>query len=132
MPELDIRADPDTPGKVDTVYAGQEVEVIEHAGTYSKFKYVVDGVEKEGATWTGAIAPAVRIHLLEDEFIFHKMIYDREEFGIISTWREPTDPDLLILWEDHDEKGDLWYYVVILDSCRSGYMRGTAKFEIVE
>jgi len=132
FPEINIRAEPDKPGKIDTIYAGQEVELISTEDIWATFKYTKDGEERTGCTWAGVIAPAVRIHLLEEEYIFHKPIYDRTELGLLSTWREPIDPDLLILWEERDENGELWYYVVILDSCRSGYMRGSAKFEIVE
>ena len=131
LPEMDLRADPKTPGKIDTIYAGQELEVLSTEGIWTTFKYTKDGEEKTGCTWTGAISPAVRIHLLEDEFVFRLPYDDREDYGLISSWREPSDPDLLILWEEmhNDQK---WYYVVILPDCRGGYMKATAQFEIVE
>ena len=132
LPEMDLRADPNTPGKVDTITAGTEVEVIDTDGIWAVFTYVKDGETRTGCTWIGAISPAVRIHLLEDEFIFRKPIYDREDFGLISTWRESTDPDLLVLWEETAEDGSKWYYVISVEDCRGGYMRGEAKFEVVE
>lgn len=131
MPELNVRADPDTPGAIGKVYAGQEVEFLYSAGNYSMFNYQEDGKTLSGATWTGAIAPAVRIHLLEDAFIFHRPGMSREDLGGISTWREPTDPDLLILWEETYE-GETWYYVLSVEDCRAGYMQGNIPFEIIE
>lgn len=132
MPEMIVRADPNTPGAVGTVFAGQEVDVIDTDGIWCTFTYLENGETKTGCTWIGAISPAVRIHLLEDEFIFRKPINDREDFGLISTWREPTDPDLLVLWEETAEDGSKWYYVISVEDCRGGYMRQEAKFEIVE
>ena len=131
LPEMDLRADPSTPGKVDTIYAGQEVEILDVDGIYAYFTYVKDGEAKTGATWIGAISPAVRIHLLKDEYIFRKPYYDLEDYGIIAAWREPTDDDLLILWEETIE-GAKWYYVCVLPDCRCGYMRGVADFEVVK
>jgi len=132
MPALDVRADPETPGKTGTVVAGQEVEFLYSAGNYSQFNYTDENGETHtGATWTGAIAPAVRIHLLEDAFIFHKAGQTREDLGSISTWREPTDPDLLILGIEEVD-GDVWYYVLSIEDCRAGYMKGDIQFEIVE
>ncbi len=131
MPELDIRADPDTPGAIDTVSAGQEVEFLYSAGNYSQFNYQKDGENRTGSTWTGAIAPAIRIHILEDAFIFHRPGQDRTELGSISTWREPTDPDLLILWEEQ-VKGESWLYVLSIEDCRAGYMKGDIPYEVVE
>lgn len=133
LPEMDLRADPATPGKVDTITAGQELELLYTEDIWAVFKYVKDGEEKIGCTWAGAVAPAIRIHLLDEEgeFIFHKPIYDRTQLGLISTWREPTDPDLLILWEETAEDGSEWLYVMCLDG-RCGYMRREANFEIVE
>ena len=132
MPALDVRADPVTPGKVGEVVAGQEVEFLYSAGNYSQFNYQDENGEAQtGATWTGAIAPAVRIHLLEDAFIFHKAGQSREDLGSISTWREPSDPDLLILWEEQVD-GETWYYVLSIEDCRTGYMKGSVPFEIVE
>lgn len=130
MPELNVRADPDTPGAVGKVYAGQEVEFIDSAGNYSIFNYQEGDKTLTGSTWTGAIAPAVRIHLLEDAFIFHRPGMTREDLASISTWREPTDPDLLILWEEKYE-GETWYYVLSIEDCRAGYMKGDIQFEVV-
>ncbi len=131
LPEMDPRAAPKTPGKVDAIVAGQEVEVLSTEGIWTTFKYIKNGEEKTACTWTGAISPAVRIHLLNDEFIFRLPYDDREDYGLIASWREPSDPDLLILWEEmHDDQK--WYYVVILPDCRGGYMKATAQFEIVE
>ena len=132
LPEMTLRVAPDIPGAIDTITAGTEVEVIDTDGIWATFTYVKNGENRTGCTWIGSIAPAVRIHLLEDEFIFRKPINDREDFGLISTWREPTDPDLLILWEETAEDGSKWYYVVSIEDCRGGYMRVEAKFEIVE
>lgn len=131
MPKLDVRADPDTPGKIDTVYAGQEVEFLYSAGNYSQFNYQKDGETLSGSTWTGAIAPAMKIHILEDAFIFHRPGQDRTELGSISTWREPTDPDLLVLWEEkvNDEN---WLYVLSVEDCRAGYMKADVPYEVVE
>lgn len=131
MPELQVRADPDTPGPVDTVYAGDEVEFLYSAGDYSQFRYQRDGETREGSTWTGAIAPAVRIHLLEDAFVFHRPGQKRDELGSISTWREPTDPDLLVLFEETVDN-ESWLYVLSVEDCRAGYMRGDIPYEIVE
>lgn len=133
LPAIDIREAPDKPGAIDTLYAGDEVDVITTDGIWAMFKYIKDGEEREGCTWVSAIAQAVRIHLLEDEFIFHIPVYDREDYGLLSTWREPTDPDLLILWEETSEiDGEKWYYVLSVEDCRAGYMRGTAAFEVVD
>ena len=132
MPELDIRAAPATPGAVDTVYAGQQVEYLYSDGNYSQFNYQnEDGKTCSGATWTGAIAPAVRIHILEDTFIYHKPGQERTDLGTISTWREPSDPDLLILWEEEYD-GENWLYVLSVEDCRAGYMPATVPYEIVE
>ena len=132
MPALDVRADPETPGKVGEVFAGQEVEFLYSAGNYSQFNYLDENGEAQtGATWTGAIAPAVRIHLLEDAFIFTRPGMDRTQLGSIITWREPTDPDLLILWEEEVD-GESWYYIVSIEDSRAGYMKGDISFEIVE
>lgn len=131
MPELDIRADPDTPGAIDTVKSGQEVELLYTAGAYSQFNYQKDGETRTGATWTGAIAPAIRIHLLEDAYVFHKAGQTREELGSISTWREPSDPDLLVLWEEQ-VSGEDWFYVLSIEDCRAGFMKADVPYEIVE
>ena len=133
MPKLNVRADPDTEGAIGKVYAGQEVEWLYSAGNYSQFNYRDQdtGEDCSGATWTGAIAPAVRIHIIEDAFIFHKPGMDRTQLGSISTWREPTDPDLLILREEK-VNGETWYYVLSVEDCRAGYMKGDIPFEIVE
>lgn len=132
LPEMNVREAPDKPGAIDTLYAGQEVEIIDVDGIWAFFTYEKDGETRTGCTWIGAVAPAARIHLLEDEFIFHLPVYDREDFGLISTWREPTDPDLLVLWEEINEYDEKWYFVLSIEDCRAGYMRSTAKFEIVE
>ena len=95
---------------------------------FSTFTYVKDGEEKIGCTWVGAISLGIRIHLLEDEYIFNRPEYDLQTFGTLVAWREPSDPDLIILWEEGPE----WLYVVCLDTCRSGYMRREASFEIVQ
>ena len=95
------------------------------------FTYRVDDEERTGCTWAGSVGPAIRIHLLEDEFIFHQKIYDRTMLGNISAWREPEDPDLLILREETADDGSQWLYIMSLDG-RCGYMRREAKFEIVE
>ena len=131
MPKLDIRADPYTPGAIDSVCAGQEVDLLYTAGNYSQFNYLKDDELRTGATWTGAIAPGIRIHLLDDAFIFHRPGQDRTELASISSWREPTDPDLLILWEE-DFEGKTWLYILSLEDCRAGYMKGDVPFEIVE
>jgi hypothetical protein len=131
MPELNVRADPDTTGAIGKVYAGQEVEFLYSAGNYSMFNYQQDGKTLSGSTWTGAIAPAVRIHILEDAFIYHRPGMSRTDLGSISTWREPSDPDLLILWEENYE-GETWYYVLSIEDGRSGYMKGDIAFEVVE
>ena len=132
LPTMSLRADPNTPGEIDVVYAGQEVDVIDIDGIWAVFTYVKDGETRTGCTWVAALSPAVRIHLLEDEFIYRLPYDDREDFGSISCWREPTDPDLLILWEEVSVDGARWYYVVSLEDCRSGYMRQEASFELVE
>lgn len=131
LPAIDLRLNPDTPGRIDTLYSGDEVEVLQVQDIWAELKYTKDGEERIGWTWAGAVAKAVRIHLLEDEFIFHKPVYDRTQLGLISTWREPSDPDLLILWEETYE-GEKWYYIMSIGEARCGYMRGTARFEIVE
>lgn len=132
MPALNVRADPDTPGVVGEVVAGQEVEFLYSAGNYSQFNYQdANGETQTGATWTGAIAPAVRIHLLQDAFIFTRPGMDRTQLGSIITWREPTDPDLLILWEEEVD-GEPWFYIVSIEDCRAGYMKGDIPFEIVQ
>ena len=127
MPELDIRADAETEGAVDTLVAGDEVYDPVKKGTYTEFKYKKDGEERSGATWTGGISQGIRIHLLKDEFIFHQPYQNREMFGSIVTWREPTDPDLLILWKE----GADWLYVLSLEDCRAGYMSVSASYEVV-
>ncbi len=132
LPAMDIREAPDKPGAIDTLYAGDEVEVTGTDGIWAMFNYVKNGEERTGCTWAGAIAQGIRIHLLEDEFVFHKPVYDREDLGLISSWREPTDPDLLILWEETAEDGQEWLFVLSLEDCRAGYMRADAKYEIVE
>lgn len=131
FPAINLRLNPDTPGMVDTLYSGDEVEVLQVQDIWAELKYVKEGQERIGWTWAGAVAQAVRIHLLEDEFVFHKPIYDRTQLGLLSTWREPTDPDLLILWEETYE-GEKWYYIMSIGEARCGYMRGSAVFEIVE
>ena len=130
MPSLDVRADPETPGKVGEVFAGQEVDLLYSAGNYSMFNYQDEkGETRTGATWTGAIALGIRIHLLEDAFIFHHPGQTRTDFGSISTWREPTDPDLIILSEEK-VNGESWLYVLSIEDCRAGYMRGDIQYEI--
>ena len=133
MPEMNIREAPDKPGAIDTLCAGDEVKLLEVNDIWATFEYVgKDGKEHVGCTWAGAVAPGIRIHLTEDEFIYHKVGATQEDLGMISTWREPTDPDLLILWEEYDDKGQKWFYVMSLEDCRAGYMSGDAKYEIVE
>lgn len=132
LPAMDLRADPQTPGRVDTIYAGQEVDVIDMDGIWCTFTYEKDAETRTGCTWTGAIAQAVRIHLLEDAFIYRLPYEDREEPGLIAAWREPSDPDLLIIGQEMGEDEILWYYVVCLNDCRGGYMLATTKFELVE
>ena len=134
LPEMNIRADPDTPGAIDVLHGGDEVELISTSedGIWSTFKYTKDGEERTGCTWTGAVAKAIRIHLLEDEFCFHKPGCTRSDLGMVSTRREPTDPDLLILFEETADDGSEWLYITSTDGARCGYMRRDAKFEIVE
>ena len=132
MPVLEVRADPETPGKVGKVFAGQEVELLYSAGNYSMFNYQDEnGETRTGATWTGAIALGIRIHLLEDAYLFHRPNQKRTELGTISTWREPTDPDLIILSEEK-VNGEIWLYVLSIEDCRAGYMRSDIQYEIVE
>ena len=128
MPEMNIRRDPDTPGKIDSLVVGDEVKLINQTGDWATFSYSKDGEERTGCTWAAAISHGVRIHLLEDEFIFRKPGGSTDEIGSITMWREPTDPDLIVLWQEDDG----WYYVVSMEDCRSGYMQPTANFEIVE
>ncbi|MBR3249557.1 MAG: hypothetical protein IKF83_02535 [Clostridia bacterium] len=128
MPEMNIRANPEKPEKIDTLQVGHEVQFIRQEGDWATFSYEKDGEERTGCTWCAAIAPGVRIHLLEDEFIFRKPGGKTDEIGSITMWREPSDPDLIILWQEDDG----WYYVVSMQDCRSGYMSPEAKFVIVE
>ena len=131
LPEMDLRLDPQTPGKIDTVYAGTKVNVLRVEDMWAVFTYEKNGEIKTGCTWAGAIGQGVRIHLLEDAFLFHRPHYDLTVLGGISAWREPSDPDLIVLSEVHVYDGTDWLYVVSLDG-RCGYMRREEKFEIVK
>ncbi len=131
LPEMNIRKDPETPGKIDTITAGTELNVLYTDDIWAVFTYEKDGEERTGCTWVGAVAQAVKIHLLKDEFIFHIPVYDRTDFGLIAAWVEPEDPDLLVLWPYTAEDGTEWLFVKTL-SGRSGYMRADAEYEVVE
>ena len=125
LPAMDLRIAPNKPGAIDTLKAGKKVEVVKTQGIWAKLRYKKHGEVREGWTWAGSVGPAIRIHLLKDEFVFHKPVYDRTALGSISTWREPSDPDLLILWQEDDD----WVYIQSLDG-RTGYMRANAKYVI--
>lgn len=128
MPKIDVRANAETPGKVDTLYVGDEVYFTQSKGEWAEFEYYKDGEKRTAATWIGAISPGIKIHLLEDEYIYRKPGNNTETMGSIVMWREPSDPDLIILWEENDE----WLYVLSTEDCRAGYMRADANYEIVE
>ena len=67
LPEMNIREAPDKPEAVDTLHSGDEVQLLSTDDIWATFTYVKDGETRTGCTWAGAVSPAVRIHLLEEQ-----------------------------------------------------------------